>query len=384
MKKFYNLAPGPTEVPPELLLASAHPTIHHRTKEFSSLFRSVSESLKTVFKTQNDIYTLVSSGTGAMEAAIVNTLSTGDKVYVVDAGKFGERWANICKAYGLNYYSEKIEWGSIYDTNLLKTYLDKNPDCRAVCIQLSESSAATVLPVEEIASIVKNYPDCILIVDAVSGLLAQDIRTDDWGVDVVVSASQKALMLPPGLAFITVSRKAWKHVESSNLPKFYFDLKKYKKSLEKDSSPFTMAVHMIYALKWSLDRIEKEGGVDAILEKTKKYANILRSSVQALGLEVLSSSPVNGLTAIKVPEGIDGKELKNLFYKRFGITVAGGQDKYEGKIIRIAHMGYFSPMDLVMVISALEILLSDLGYKLELGKGVAEAQRLLSKFNARN
>ncbi len=379
MKKFYNLAPGPTEVPPELLLASAKPTIHHRTKEFSQLFKSVSSSLKSIFKTQNDVYILVSSGTGAMEMAVANVLSASDKAYVIDAGKFGERWGQICKTYGVDTYVEKLEWGSCYDVSMLENYLSKNPDCHAVFTQLSESASASTLPIKEIAQITARYPDCVLVVDAVSGLLAQDIRMDEWGVDVLLSGSQKALMLPPGLAFISFSPKAERANERSTLPKFYFDYKKYKKNLEKDTSPFTMAVNMIYALQWSLRRIEEEGGVDTILEKTQKYADAFRAGVQAIGLKLLSSCPVNGLTAVVVPEGIDGKKLKEEFFTRFGITIAGGQDKYAGKIIRVAHMGYFAPSDVILALSALEMLLFDMGYKLELGRGVATAERLLYK-----
>ena len=379
MKKFYNLAPGPTEVPPELLLASAKPTIHHRTREFSQLFKSVSSSLKSIFKTQNDVYILVASGTGAMEMAVANILSKKDDVYVIDAGKFGERWAKICTSYGLSPYVEKLKWGSCYDVNLLREYLKTHPDCRAVFTQLSESSSASTLPIKEIASVTKEYPNCALVVDAVSGLLAQDIRMDEWGVDVVLSGSQKAMMLPPGLSFISFSPKAQKIASRSDLPKFYFDLEKYKNNLKKDTSPFTMAVNMIYALEWSIKRINDEGGVDAVLEKTQKYAEAFRAGVQAIGLKLLSECPVNGLTAVLVPEGIDGKKLKEEFYTRFGITIAGGQDDYAGKIIRVAHMGYFAPSDVILALSALEMLLYDMGYNLELGKGVATAQRLLCK-----
>lgn len=376
MQKKYILAPGPTEVPAELLLAGAQPTVHHRTKEFDAMFMEVSNNLKPIFKTKQEVYITVSSGSGAMEAAVTNTLSAGDKAFVVDGGKFGERWGNICKAYGVAAHIEKVEWGKAIDPKVVDAYLKANPDCKAVFTQLSESSTATAMPIKELAAVIKNYPNTIFVVDAISGLGAHDIRMDEWGVDIIVSGSQKALMMPPGLAFISLSDKAWKCYETSKLPKFYFDLKKYKKNLEKSTTPWTMAVNLVYSLKWALDTINKDG-IDKVLGNCEKLATALRAGAKALGLEILSSSPVNGLTAIMVPAGVDGKKLKSDFYKKFGITIAGGQDHLEGKIIRISHMGYVGPMDMMIALSALEMLLKDQGYNVKMGAGVAAAEEIL-------
>jgi len=339
----------------------------------------IREGLKYLFQTKNEVLIFTSSGTGAMEGAVSNILSKGDKALVVRGGKFGERWGEICKAYGIEFIPIDVEWGKAVDPRKVRQILESDPSIRAVYTQASETSTGVKHPIKEIADIVKKYEETVVVVDAITGIGVFNLPMDEWGLDVVVSGSQKALMLPPGLAFAALSNKAWKFVERSNLPKFYFDFKKELKSAQKNQNSFTPAISLFVGLRESLKLIQKEG-LESVFGRHERLATATREAVKALGLELYApESPSNALTAVKVPEGIQGGKLKNLFFEKFGITVAGGQDQAKGKIIRIAHLGYYERLDMVMVISALEMLLKEMGYAFELGAGVRAAEEILMK-----
>jgi len=377
MEKKYLFSPGPTMLPPEVLLKMAEPIMHHREPEFEKIFSEIREGLKYLFQTKNEVLVFTSSGTGAMEGSVSNLLSKGDKAIVVRGGKFGERWGEICKAYGIEFIPIDVEWGQAVDVKRIAEILKSDPSVRAVYTQASETSTGVKHPIREIAEIVKKYENTVIVVDAITGIGVFSIPMDEWGIDVVVSGSQKALMLPPGLAFAALSDKAWKFVERSSLPKYYFDFKKELKSSKKNQSAYTPAISLFVGLRESLRMIRHEG-LEAVFRRHEKLAEATRAAVRALGLELYApDSPTNACTAVKIPEGIDGERLKGLFFGKFGITVAGGQDRAKGKIIRIAHIGYYERLDMVMVISALEMLLKELGYKFELGKGVRAAEEIL-------
>jgi aspartate aminotransferase-like enzyme len=379
MEKKYLFSPGPTMLPPEVLLKMAEPIMHHREPEFEKIFAEIRQGLKYLFQTKNEVMTFTSSGTGAMEGAVSNLLSKGDKALVVRGGKFGERWGEICKAYGIEFIPIDVEWGQAVDPAKIQEILKSDPSIRAVYTQASETSTGVKHPIKEIAEIVKKYENTIIVVDAITGIGVFDIPMDEWGLDVVVSGSQKALMLPPGLAFAALSDKAWKFVERSNLPKYYFDFKKELKSSQKNQSSYTPAISLFVGLRESLNLIRKEG-VEAIFLRHEKLAEATRVAVKALGLELYApDSPSNAVTAVKIPEGVDGERLKDLFFEKFGITVAEGQGRAKGKIIRIAHLGYYERLDMVMVISALEMLLKEMGYAFELGMGLKAAEEILMK-----
>jgi aspartate aminotransferase-like enzyme len=379
MEKKYLFSPGPTMLPPEVLLKMAEPIMHHREPEFEKILAEIREGLKYLFQTKNEVLVFTSSGTGAMEGAVSNLLSKGDKALVVRGGKFGERWGEICKAYGIEFIPIDVEWGKAVDPKQIQKALASNPSVRGVYTQASETSTGARHPIREIAEIVKKHEETVLVVDAITGIGVFDLPMDGWGIDVLISGSQKALMLPPGLSFVALSDKAWKFVERSNLPKFYFDFKKELKSAQKNQNAFTPAISLFVGLKESLRLIRKEG-LEAIFRRHEKLAEATRAAARALGLELYApDSPSNAVTAVKVPEGVQGGKLKNLFFERFGITVAGGQDQAKGKIIRIAHLGYYERLDMVMVISALEMLLKEMGHEFELGTGVKAAEEILMK-----
>jgi aspartate aminotransferase-like enzyme len=379
MEKKYLFSPGPTMLPPEVLLKMAGPIMHHREPEFEKIFSEIREGLKYLFQTKKEVLVFTSSGTGAMEGAVSNILSRGDKALVVRGGKFGERWGELCKAYGIEVVPIDVEWGTAVDLKQIQKILESDRSIRAVYIQASETSTGVRHPVKEIAEIVKKFEDTVLVVDAITGIGVFDLPMDRWGLDVVISGSQKAMMLPPGLSFAALNDKAWTFVERSNLPKFYFDFKKELKNTLKNQSSYTPAISLFVGLQESLRLIRHEG-LEAVFQRHEKLAAATRAAVKALGLELYApDSPSNALTAVKVPAGIDGIKLQNLFFEKFGITVAEGQDRAKGKIIRIAHLGYYERLDMIMVISALEMLLKEMGHAFELGKGVKAAEEILMR-----
>lgn len=375
MKKKYLMAPGPTAVPAEVLAAESRPIIHHRTPGFKEVLGEAGEGLKYVFQTERDVYILASSGTGGMEAAVANLLSKGDKALVVRGGKFGERWDEICQAYGVEVVPIDMEYGDVATPSMIEEKLKEDSSIKAVYTIHCETSTGVVTDIKGIAEVTKDFP-AVLVVDAISGLGAEELKTDEWGIDVVVAGSQKGLMMPPGLAFISLGEKAWKLNEASDLPKYYLSLAKAKKSWGKTDTPYTPAVSLIMALQQSL-RMIKEEGLENVLSRHARLAEATRHGVLALGLELFARRPANNCTAVKVPDGVDGEAIPKKFRDEYGITIAGGQAAMKGKIFRIAHLGYADTLDVVMAISALEMILTDLGYSVELGKGVSAVEEVL-------
>jgi len=377
MIKKQLFSPGPTPVPERILLAMAGPVMHHRDPAYEELFQEIREGLKYVFQTKQEVLVLTSSGTGAMEGAVCNTLSPGDEAVVVRGGKFGERWAEICEAYGVKVTPLNVTWGEAVDPAAIEKALEANPSIKAVLVQASETSTGVMHPIKEIAAIVKKRDGTILVVDAISGLGVFELPMDEWGLDVVVSGSQKAFMLPPGLAFVALSEKAWGFTEQAKLPKFYFNLKKELASAQKSQSQFTPAISLVVGLREAL-RMFKEEGLENCFKRHAKLAHATREAAKTLGLELLApTAPSNALTAIKAPEGVDGKKLKKNFEDMYGLIIAGGQSQLKGKIIRIAHIGYFQELDIIQAISALELVLKNMGYPVELGTGVKTAEEIL-------
>lgn len=352
MKKQILLTPGPTPLPGGVREALARPMIHHRTAIYQEIFKEVVEGLKTVFQTRNDLFIFTSSGTGAMETAVVNFLSPGDKVVAVIGGKFGERWGNICEAYGLNTIFLPVVWGEACSPDLLEETLRKEKEVKAVYTTLCETSTGVRQDIEALTRAAHEH-GAILVVDAISGLAADPLLTDRWGVDVVISGSQKALMLPPGLSFISVGSRAWELAKSARLPKFYFDLQKTKKAWQKFDSPFTPAISLVIALRESLKRIQKKG-MEKVWKEAEELASFTRKGASRLGLSLFSKAPSSALTAVNVPEGVDGKRLVQTLRGQYGIWVAEGQGELEGKIFRIAHMGYIRKQDIQLCFTALE------------------------------
>ncbi|MBI4650726.1 alanine--glyoxylate aminotransferase family protein [Candidatus Desantisbacteria bacterium] len=377
MKKNYLLTPGPTAVPPDVSLEMARPMIHHRTPVYMEVFKNVNDGLKKIFYTKNNVYVLTSSGTGAMEAAVVNLLSPGDTALVVNAGKFGERWGKLCEAYSINTIMINVEWGKAVNPEDIRKHLLENKQIKAVFTTLCETSTGVTTDIKTIGKIVKET-EAILIVDAISGLGAEEFRTDDWNVDAAIAGSQKALMLPPGLAFIALSDKAWKLAEESKSPKFYYSLKKAKKSLvEEGQTPFTPAISLVIGLNKALNMIQEEG-LENVITRHSKLGKAIREAAKVMGLELFApGTPSNAVTPLKMPSGMDAGVLIKKLKSKYGVTIIGGQDHVKGKIIRIAHLGYMDLFDIIIVISAIEMALVEMGYKLELGKGVGAAQKVL-------
>ncbi|HLF86204.1 MAG TPA: alanine--glyoxylate aminotransferase family protein [Nitrospiria bacterium] len=379
MQKRYLLAPGPTPIPPEVLGAMALPILHHRAPEFAKLFGSVREELKWLFQTKNDVLVLVSTGTGAMEASVTNILSPGDKALVVNGGKFGERWMKICQAYGVKVEEVKVEWGYAVDPARIEAALKNDPSIKAVYIQASETSTGVAHNTKAIAEIVRRYDDTILVVDAITGLGVFDLRTDEWGLDIVIAGSQKALMLPPGLAFMSLSEKAWRMADKAKNQRFYFNLKKERENQQKNQTAFTAAVSLIVGLKEVL-RILKEEGLEKVFSRHRLLADATRKSMLGMGLSLFpKESPSDALTAVNAPEGFDGQAIYKTLREKYGITAAGGQDHLKGKIFRIAHLGYADTFDVIIAASAVEMVLKGMGYPVKLGSGVGMAQEVLMK-----
>ncbi len=377
IKKYYLLSPGPTPVPEDVLAAAAEPIIHHRTPEFSGIFMEVSEGLKYVFGTKEDVFVLTSSGSGAMETAVINTLNPGDKVITLNGGKFGERWGKICRAYGVEVREIELEWGELFSKEQLAEELKANPETKAVFATLSETSSGTVYDIQGYGEVMAPT-EAILAVDGISGLGATPCPMDEWKVDILVAGSQKSFMIPPGLAYLAFSPKAWNLVENSTLPKFYFDAKAYKKNLAKKTTPWTPAVSLIIQQKKALDLI-KSVGLEKLFEHHRILGDATRAGVKALGMELLSKNPGNILTAVKVPAGLDGVQLVKTMQGKYMAYIAGGQDPYKGKIFRIAHLGYMGGFDIITALSALEMTLSELGYAFESGSSLKAAENILKE-----
>jgi len=375
--KKYVFTPGPVPVPSEVLLEMAKPIIHHRTAEFEEIFAEVREGLKYIYDTKQEVFILSASGTGAMEASVANTLSRGDKVLVVNSGKFGERWGKICRAYGVEVEEIMVDWGREVDPAVIEKALSDDPSIKAVLTQASETSTGVKHPIKEIAEITNKRDDVIQIVDGITGVGVFEIEFDNWGIDVLVGGSQKAFMLPPGLSFAAMSEKAWKFYESSNLPKFYFDFKPALKNAEKNTTTFTPAVTLIVGLAAVLKRFRAEGR-ENMHKRHARLALATREAMAAIGLEpFVQDTPSSALTIVTAPEQIGAAKVIAALRDEFGITVAGGQDQAKGKIFRISHIGDIDKTDTLSIIAAIESVLNLLGYEFEFGAATKKASEIL-------
>ncbi len=371
----YLLIPGPTPIPPQVSKAMQRPMIGHRSPEYGEILKRVVGNLKYVFQTENDVLIFSSSGTGGMEASIVNLLSPGDKVIALASGVFGERFIKILESFGVEAIPLRCEWGEIIDPKLVAKELDRNREIKAVFATLVETSTGVVNDIKSLGKICRERKT-LLVVDAVSGLGVEELRTDGWGVDVVISASQKGLMTPPGLSFISISQRAWEARETSRIYRFYWDFKTYKESFEKGQSSYTPPVSLIFGLDEALKMIREEG-VEKVWERQKRLAKATREGVKGLGLELLAKGNFsNGVTAAKVPENIDGLELLKVLRERYGVTLAGGQERLKGKIFRIGHMGYIQFKDILVALGAIEEVLLSLGHRLKRGEAIRKAREV--------
>lgn len=371
LKKNYIYAPGPVSVPPQVLTAIGKPIIHHRSADFDPLFSRCNEGLKYVFQTKNPVLTLASSGTGAMEASVVSTVSPGDKVISIEGGKFGERWGEIANAYGMAVNKVDVEWGTSVDPQRIADELKKNPDTKAVFATLTETSTGTLTDIKALGQVVKDT-EALLVVDAVSGLAADELRTDEWNVDVVTTGSQKALMLPPGLGFVSLSEKARAAVGRSKAPKFYFSLSKALKEYEKNTTPFTPGVSLLFGLDVSLDMLKAEG-MEEVWKRHARLAEAARRAMKAIGCELYSKQPANAVTAVNVPAGIEGGKIVKMLREQLGIIIAGGQGHLKGKIFRFATLGWYNEFDTISIIQGIEGVLQQLGHSFKTGAGVSAA-----------
>ncbi len=373
IKKQRLLTPGPTPLLPQALHAMMGSDIHHRTEDFRNIYRAVLADLKEVMGTSNDVLALVSSGTGAMEASVANLFSPGDRVIVCSAGKFGERWAEIVKAFGLNATVLEEPYGGAVSAQRVVDALKSEPGVRGVFVQASESSTGAAHDVRAMGEAVKKT-DAIFVVDAITGLGTMPLDINGWGLDVVIGGSQKAFMIPPGLAFLSISPKAWAFADASKLPRYYFNLKKEKKNAANGESSWTPATALLLALAEALKYV-KSIGMDKLVANAQLLASATRAAATTLGLELFaSSSPGSAVTAVMAPKGMDSGIIVKEFRNRFGSIIANGQGSMKGQIFRVAHLGYFDFPDLFAVIAELEIILAANGVPVKFGTGVAAVQ----------
>ena len=376
--KDYLMTAGPTPLPPAVSQVMAEPMLYHRAPAFVEVYARCLERLKQVFQTQNDVLAFASSGSGAMESAAANLVRPGEPALAVSCGKFGERWAELCDAFGAETIHHQVEWGTRIESAELDGVLGETP-AEVVFLTYSETSTGVVNDIQALAEVAHKH-GALLAVDAVSGLGAIPVNQDEWNVDVVVAGSQKALMCPPGLAFASVNEAALKRASESPGRRYYFDWEKTAKGQRKDppDSPFTPAVGLFMALDVALELILETEGLDNVFKRHQLLGRATREAAKALDLEIFGPEDENAnvVTAIKVPEGVDGGKIPKLMRDRYRITIAGGQNQLKGKIVRIAHCGYFGPFDILTAVGALEMALSELGHDVELGAGVAAAQRV--------
>jgi aspartate aminotransferase-like enzyme len=370
MKKIRLLTPGPTAIPESVLAKFAEPIIHHRTSLFEAEFKILQDHLKWLFQTKQIVLTLTCTGTGAMEATVAGMFSPGDSVIVVNGGKFGERWTKISKTYGLSVDEIVLERGKSVSLQDLESRIIANPGAKAVLFQASETSTGALMPVRGIVELCKRH-NKLSVCDGITAVGILNLPMDEWGIDVLITGSQKALMLPPGLSFLALSDSAWKAVESSKSPKYYFDLARERKMQEKQQTAWTPGISLIHGGVESL-RMLKEEGLPALFARHEKLARCTRAAVSALGLEFFSNSPSPVLTTVKVPSAFSveqGKQIQKIMQEKYGVIITGGQDELQGKILRLSHFGYCDVFDVMTGIGALELALADLGHPVTFGVG---------------
>ncbi len=367
--------PGPTPLHPIVQEALGRPIPHHRTDEFRALVRGCARGLQRFLKTDDEVLLLACSGTGVMEAALVNVLAPGERMLALVAGSFGERWAALGREHGMDVGVLETAWGEAVRPEELAQALDREPRTRAVFVQYSESSTGARHDVQALARVVRERPDTLLVVDAISGAGAMPLETSAWGLDLVLVGSQKALALPPGLAFVSVSARAWERIDSVPTPRFYFDLRRERRAQTKGEPAFTPAISHVVALHAALLWLESVGGVDALVRNAGTLAAMARACARALELRLVAPEDHgDALTALYPPEGLEAPALVKALKREFGSTVAGGQGRLQGRILRIAHLGYYDATDLLGLLASLELALRRLGQPIELGRGVAAAQ----------
>ena len=382
VRKQRLLTPGPTPLYPPALHAMMASDIHHRTEDFRNIYKQALADLKEVMGTAHDVLCFAASGTGAMDAAVSNLFSRGDKVIVCSAGKFGERWAEIAKAYGLDATVLSAEYGDAVSPERVAEALRNEPDTRGVFVQACETSTGAQHDVEAMAKLVSRT-DAIFVVDAITGLGTMPLDIDGWGLDVCISGSQKSFMIPPGLAFLSVSPKAWQHAATADLPHYYFNLKKEKKSADAGESSWTPATSLILALGEALKYV-KHLGMANLIENAQQLAGACRAAAQALGLELFAREhPGSAVTAILAPKGMDSGAVVKGFRTQFGSIITNGQGSMKGRIFRIAHLGYFDYTDLFGLVAGLELILHDNNIAVEFGTGVAAVQQYYASARAR-
>jgi aspartate aminotransferase-like enzyme len=379
LMKYRLYTPGPTSVPEATLLELAKPVHHHRTGEFRKMFAEVQEMLRYVYQTKQTVHTITGSGTAAFEAGLVSTLAPGQRALVVVNGKFAERWSQQCTTWGIEHKDLKLEYGQHTSAEQIQSEL-KSAKYDAVILVHSETSTATVCDLQSIAKVVRGSgADTLLIVDGITSIGAMPFKMDEWGVDVAITGSQKSLMLPPGLGFVALSDRAWASVERNKSQRsFYFDLRKYRKSIDDGDTPFTPANTLIEALAVSLRMIRDEG-IETVWKRTHAIAESVRQGMKALGLELFSKQPADSVTAIRYPAGVSDKDFRGQLKTKHNIHVAGGQGTMEGQIFRVNHMGYTDAYDALAVVAATEHVLKSLGKPVDFGKGVAATQRVLAE-----
>lgn len=355
------LAPGPVQLHPEVQRILAEPMIHHRTPEFDAILKKVLAALPVLFQTQQPVFIHTSTGSGAMESALVNILSPGDRVLAVVSGKFGERWADMAEIYGAKVERIIIPWGEAADPKKIKADLEAHPETRAVLCQACETSTATIHDIESIGQIVAKT-SALLVVDGITAVGAYPLPMDQYKIDVLIAGSQKAIMLPTGLSLISLSEKAWKVAEQAQCPRFYFDLRREKKANEKGETLFSSPVSLIKALNYVLDHIQKTG-YERHYHELKRRATFTRVLLKEMQLEIYSQQPSDSVTAVKVPAHVDGAKLRTHLEEKYLLTLMGGQDQLKGKILRFGHMGYITDNNLVESITRLALALNDFGLK---------------------
>jgi aspartate aminotransferase-like enzyme len=371
------MTPGPTQVPESSLLLLARQVSHHRTPEFRRTLAEVIDGLKYVFQTQNDVLILTSSGTGAMEAAVANLVPRGGKAIVLESGKFSERWSELCEAFGVQVVRHQVPWGQPFEARDVASLLEQHTDAAAVFTTLQETSTGVGHDIEAIGRVV-GPSGALLVVDGISGVGAMPCRTDDWQIDVLVVGGQKALMAPPGLAFLAVSPAAWRQIESIQRPVYYFDLLAYRQVINKPDTPFTPAIPLIAALAENL-RLIREEGLENVWARAELLSRATRAGVEALGMSVFPARPACGMTAVCAPEGIPCDALLKRLHGRFGVKLAGGQGPVKGKIFRIAHLGIIDELDVLSTLAAIELVLLEMGRDVTLGAGVGAASRVMAE-----
>lgn len=379
MRKKYVMAPGPTPIPAEVLAEASMPIIHHRTPQFQAIFKAAHEGLQMLFRTKQPVMTFASVGTGAMESAVANLTSPGEKVLVASSGHFGNRWKDICQVFGVQAELYECQWGQAVDPEEVRKRLKASPDVKLVFTTLNETSTGVANDIQSLAKVV-HEAGALIVVDAISGLGAMPCETDAWGVDVVLSGSQKGFMIPPGLGFVCAQPKAVEKTKTAKNPRYYFSYDKALKKLTEEKmpdTPFTPAISLVIQLKKALEII-KEEGVENVWKRHAGLAKATRAGVEALGLKLFApKAPSAALTSVIAPEGIDSGLINKTFRDTYGISIAGGQGKEKGKIFRIGHLGYVDGSDVILGIATLEMVMHKVGHKVPLGVGVKAAQEIL-------